>query len=58
MEEIWEELNAAFTCVSLGLEHDLQEDSTAHIGSWLRARAQEQDRSPPFGMPPLCFSAP
>ena len=36
VEEILAELVAAFTCASLGIDHDLRHDSTAYIGSWLR----------------------
>ena len=30
---------AAFTCASLSIDHDLKQDSTADIGSWLRVLA-------------------
>jgi len=42
IEEILAELTAAFTCASLGIDHDLKMDSTAYIGSWLRVLAQDK----------------
>jgi antirestriction protein ArdC len=42
VEEILAELTAAFTCASLGLDHDLRQDSTAYIGSWLRLLASDK----------------
>lgn len=42
VEEILAELTAAFTCASLGLDHDLRQDSTAYIGSWLRVLASDK----------------
>jgi antirestriction protein ArdC len=42
VEEILAELTAAFTCASLGIDHDLKADSTAYIGSWLRVLAQDK----------------
>jgi antirestriction protein ArdC len=42
VEEILAELTAAFTCASLGIDHDLKQDSTAYIGSWLRILAGDR----------------
>ena len=42
VEEILAELTAAFTCASLGIDHDLKADSTAYIGFWLRVLAQDK----------------
>jgi antirestriction protein ArdC len=42
VEEILAELTAAFTCASLGIDHDLKIASTAYIGSWLRVLAQDK----------------
>ncbi|MBU8541932.1 ArdC family protein [Falsiroseomonas tokyonensis] len=42
VEEILAELVAAFTCASLGIDHDLRQDSTAYIGSWLRVLASDK----------------
>ncbi|MDN3564286.1 zincin-like metallopeptidase domain-containing protein, partial [Paeniroseomonas aquatica] len=42
IEEILAELTAAFTCASLGIDHDLRQDSTAYIGSWLRVLASDK----------------
>jgi antirestriction protein ArdC len=42
VEEILAELTAAFTCASLGIDHDLKEDSTAYIGSWLTVLASDK----------------
>jgi antirestriction protein ArdC len=42
VEEILAELTAAFTCASLGLDHDLRQDSAAYIGSWLRVLASDK----------------
>jgi antirestriction protein ArdC len=42
VEEILAEFTAAFTCASLGIDHDLREDSTAYIGSWLRVLGKRQ----------------
>lgn len=42
VEEILAELTAAFTCASLGIDHDLREDSAAYIGSWLRVLASDK----------------
>jgi antirestriction protein ArdC len=42
VEEILAELTAAFTCASLGIDHDLKQDSTAYIGSWLKVLASDK----------------
>jgi antirestriction protein ArdC len=42
VEEILAELVAAFTCASLGIDHDLRQDSTAYIGSWLRVLGSDK----------------
>lgn len=42
IEEILAELTAAFTCASLGIDHDLRQDSTAYIGSWLKILASDR----------------
>lgn len=36
------ELTATFTCASLGIDHDLKQDSTAYIGSWLEVLARDK----------------
>ena len=42
VDEILAELTAAFTCASLGIDHDLKQDSTAYIGSWLEVLARDK----------------
>jgi antirestriction protein ArdC len=42
LEDILAELVAAFTCASLGIDHALREDSTAHIGSRLCVLASDK----------------